>query len=484
MNPTTGRRRTLGAPAISIGTTWATVAVGLPVIVAFIGRTMAIDLAYQVRAGELMLDSHRLLDVDTFTFTVGGQHWVNQQWGAQLLLGVIYRAGGWGGLALTRGLLLGLVLTFLYLACRGAGAAPRTAALLSLAGWVVGYLSFSQLRPQLFAFVLFAISSWAVATRRSHPGRIWLVPALVVVWVNLHGSFPLATVLLMLAWLEDRRTDRARAKMLAVAIALSLIASFADPLGPSVWRYVIDLATNPVVSGRIGEWASPTVRSSTGLLFLVSILAVGGLLARRGRRADWVPLLTLGVFAVLGLVAGRNVAWWAMLAPVMVSGLIRDGDRTPPEAPSSINLVIPVLLGALAVVTAPISRGTDPISGGPATLTFAPEYLVAAAREAVPAGSHAFVSEVYASWSEFSAPGLPVAVDPRIELFPVAVWNDYTVVTEGRSGWQDVLDRWHVQVLILHPEEAAGLIALIHDDPSWRLVERSVAGSVYARASD
>jgi hypothetical protein len=483
MDPKPGRRRTLGAPAISIGTTWAAVAVALPVIVAFIGRTMAIDLAYQVRAGELMLDSHRLLDVDPFTFTVGGSHWVNQQWGAEVLLGAIYRAGGWGGLALSRGLLLGSVLTFLYLACRGAGAAPRTAALLSLAGWVVGYLFFSQLRPQLFAFVLFAICSWAVATRRSHPRRIWLVPALVVPWVNIHGSFPLATVLLVLAWLEDRRTDRARAKTLVIAIALSLVASFVDPFGPSVWRYVVDLATNPVVSGRIGEWAPPTVRSTTGSLFLASVLAVGVLLARRGRQTDWIPLLTLGVFAVLGLVAGRNVAWWAMLAPVTVAGVIRDAGRKPPETRSSMNLVIPVLLGVVAVVTAPISRGTDPVSGGPATLTFAPEYLVATARGAVPAGSHAFVSEVYASWSEFSAPDLPVAVDPRIELFPVEVWNDYTVVTQGRSGWQGVLDRWHVQVLILHPAEAAGLIRSIRDDPTWRPIDRSVTGSVYVRAS-
>jgi hypothetical protein len=483
MGPQPGRRRTLGAPAISIGATWAAVAGALPVIVAFIGRTMAIDLAYQVRAGELMLDTHRVLDVDPFTFTVGGQHWLNQQWGAQVLLGGIYRAGGWGGLALARGLLIGSVLTFLYLACRGAGAAPRTAALLSLTGWAVGYLFFSQLRPQLFAFVLFAICSWAIATRRTHPRRIWLVPALVVPWVNLHGSFPLATALLLLAWLEDRRTDPARAKTLATATGLSIVASFANPFGPSVWRYVVDLSTNPAVSSRIGEWASPTVRTSTGLLFLASVLAVGILLARREGPTGWIPLLTLGAFALLGLVAARNVAWWALLAPVTVASLISDGSRTPLEARSSTNLAIPVLLGLVAIAVAPISRGTDPVSGGPDTLTFAPESLVRNASDAVPAGSHAFVSEVYASWSEFSAPELPVAVDPRIEIFPVEVWNDYTIVTEGRSGWQGVLDRWNVRVLILHPGEAAGLITSISDDPTWQLVDRSVAGAVYVRTA-
>lgn len=65
----------------SIDALWALVAVVLPVAGAFAGRIMAIDLAYQIRAGGIMLDTHQLLDVDTFTYTVTGRPWLNQQWG-------------------------------------------------------------------------------------------------------------------------------------------------------------------------------------------------------------------------------------------------------------------------------------------------------------------------------------------------------------------------------------------------------------------
>ena len=61
----------------------------------------AIDLAYHVRAGELALRSGEVVRVDPFTFTVGGEPWLNQQWGAQVIFASAHRAWGWNAVALT-----------------------------------------------------------------------------------------------------------------------------------------------------------------------------------------------------------------------------------------------------------------------------------------------------------------------------------------------------------------------------------------------
>ena len=82
---------------------------------------------------------------------------------------------------------------------------------------------------------------------------------------------------------------------------------------------------------------------------------------------------------------------------------------------------------------------------------------------------------------EFSAPQLPVFVDPRIELFPNDVWNDYFAVSEGRAGWDKILARWDVPIVILHPAWAGGLLGVISHDPHWRLLARSSEGAVYTR---
>ena len=42
---------------------------------------------------------------------------------------------------------------------------------------------------------------------------------------------------------------------------------------------------------------------------------------------------------------------------------------------------------------------------------------------------------------------------------PPAVWNDYIDVSNGRNGWQAILDRWDVDVLALSPGQSGELIA-------------------------
>lgn len=60
---------------------WITLAILLPALAATIAPMSTVDLAYQVRAGELMLGSLSVLREDPFTFTAMGDPWLNQQWG-------------------------------------------------------------------------------------------------------------------------------------------------------------------------------------------------------------------------------------------------------------------------------------------------------------------------------------------------------------------------------------------------------------------
>jgi len=469
----------------TIDTAWAVIGVLVPVIVTFFTRTLAIDLAYQVRAGMQMLDTHRLLDIDTFTFTVGGQPWLNQQWGAQVLLGATYDIAGWPAAIVLRGVLIGGIATFLYLACRARGVAPRTAALLTIAGWLSGIEIFGQLRPQLFALLLFSLCLWALATRHEHPGRIWIVPIAVVPWANLHGSFPLALVLLGFAWIEDRRAEPRLARTLILATAAAFAATFVNPYGARVWTYIWDLSTNPIVSKQVSEWKPPTIQSWTGGFFFASLLAVAAFFARRGRPVGWIPLLELGAFALLALQAGRGVAWWSLYAPVVVAGVLADPERRPATRAdrSPMNAIVIATLCLLTLLAIPTRFGTEPVTGGPAFMLFAPQHLLDAARPYAPPGTHVYTSQVYASWTEFSEPDLPVMVDSRIEIFPTDVWDDYFTVTNGGADWRAVLDRWDVNVVIAHPEQSAELIPLIQSDPGWREVFHDREGSVFVRTS-
>ena len=82
-------------------------------------------------------------------------------------------------------------------------------------------------------------------------------------------------------------------------------------------------------------------------------------------------------------------------------------------------------------------------------LTDAPSGVTAALRATARPGDRLFNPQPWGSWFELATPDVPVAIDSRIELFPVETWAEYETVASGRDGWQAVLDSWHVTLAVV-----------------------------------
>jgi hypothetical protein len=443
---------------VSLARLWASFTVLLPVVAALAATLSAVDLTYHLRAGEQILGGGGIPRVDTFTFSAAGRDWVDQQWGAQVILAATYRLAGWTGLVVLRAALVGLLFGLLFLACRLRGADIRLAAWLSLTAFIVAAPALA-LRPQLLGMVLLAVTLVLVAVRRTQAQLFYLVPVVVAVWANVHGSFFLGPVVLGLAWLEDvheRAPSASRTLMVAVVAAL---ATLLNPFGPTVWAYAVGLSTNPDVTSRIVEWQPTTLRTIPGVLFFASALAVAVILARRSRPVGWPTLAWLGAFFVIGVYAIRGVAWWPLGAAFAVAGVL-GGIAATPERPLAItarhiNVAIVAALVVVGIALLPVWRATDPVLGAPSgVLTDAPSGVTAALRAAARPGDRVFNPQPWGSWFEFAIPELPVAIDSRIELFPVETWDDYETVVSGGDGWQAILDRWQVTLVAATRDDA------------------------------
>lgn len=467
---------------------WAALPVAIPVVVSLATRMVAIDLAYHVRAGEQVLRG-TIPRADTWTFTVTGTPWLDQQWGAQAMLASAHRAGGFAAIGLLRAGLIGLTFALVYLACRAKGATPRTSSLLSLGGFVV-CLQTLAMRPQLFAVPLFAASVWILAGRRAHPARLWALPVLAIIWANVHGSFVFAPLLVGLALVEDMIGREPRRKRLALIAGLTAIATLVNPFGVGVWVYVKDLSTNPMIRDSITEWAPMSISTFSGIAFFVTAAVIAGWLARRARPIPWGALLWLGTFFALALPARRGVIWWALVAPVAVAGLMHPSedrlpsseDRLPPRAgraphgSRALNFGVLAALLGLVLVMLPWWR---PHADG-SLLAEAPVGL-AKTTAALPAGSRVVVPQPWGSWFEFASPDTSVFVDPRIELYPADVWNDYLTVRNAGAGWQEILDRYDVEGVVADRGTWGPLIAELQDDAGWHLAYEDREGMVFVR---
>jgi hypothetical protein len=424
---------------VSLGQLWTFLGVALPTLAALLVPMPSVDLTYQLRAGADILAGNGIPTVDTWTFTAVGTPWLDQQWGAQVLLAAAYQLGGWTGLAVLRAALVAIAFGLLGATLRSIDCGARPATILTLLAFIVAAPALA-LRPQLFAIALFAATTWILVGRREHPRRLLLIPPIAIAWANLHGSFPLVVVLVAIGWLDElirARRDRAPGTAqpapgapvpgavpsgvrapegpapeagrvlgstgIALIGAVSAIATLVTPFGIDTWRYVANLAANPAVSGRVSEWRPPSPLDPAGAIFYLSLASALAIVVLRIRadggvkRERLAPLATILVFGALGAVTGRGLAWWAVAAPVAavtlaheggltaqlpgplrpLGGLFRDSPPRRSTRGNRLNGVLAAVLILAGVALLPIWRPVGRAGVPAGTLSEAPEGIAA-----------------------------------------------------------------------------------------------------------
>jgi len=469
---------------VSLSRLWAFLAVALPTLGALIASLQSVDLAYHLRAGGEILDSGAIPTIDTWTFTAAGEPWTDQQWGAQVILAGVYRLGGWTGLVVLRALVVAATFGCLFEIGRRRGLDTRRAAWLTLAAFAVAAAALS-LRPQLLGMALFAVVLLLVGDRRAHPGRLWVVPVLVIVWANLHGSFFLGPVILGVAWLEDVRDRVAQPHGMLVLAGAAAVAASVTPFGPAVWAYAVGLSLNPEVTERITEWQRTSPADVPGLLFYASAATVVVLLYRRGRATPWPTFVWLGLFFVVGAYAARGIAWWSLGAVLPVASLLLPGSSDLPGAPERpaspimrrLNVLIAGALVVAGIALLPAWRPVDPGTLAPAgVVANAPSGITGALRELARPGDRLLNPQVWGSWFEFALPDVPVAIDSRIELFPTETWDAYDLVLTGGPGWEQQLAAWGATIAVAAAPDQGFAERL--ENLGWRSVFSDLDGSV------
>jgi len=463
-----------GRGRVAFSAVWMAAAVLIPPLFISLTPLRATDLAYHLRAGEVMLDGGSLLRVDTFTLLAAGRPWLNQQWGAQILLVSAFRGGGWFSLALLRAALLGSSAALVFLACRNAGASRLPAAALTLVGGAL-FMGGGDLRPQLFGVACFALVLWAMASRGRHPSRILLIFPVTIVWANVHGSFVLAPVTVLIGAIEDSadgRPESRRSWLLAIA---TLFATAVNPFGPRVWGYVSQLSTDPTIRSVVSEWRRPSLDPADGSIVAVSALlavtfvAALALVWTSMRRPRWPLLLALGVFVLPAAASIRGIVWWGMAAPVVLSEVI--DDRLPIPSRDRTNAVNTVVVAALSgVLLAGLLRFAPYTSREPppaSLLAFAPTEITRELRATLRPSEPFFNAQLWGSWFEYALPNHPVVVDSRIEVIPEGVWADYLAVSSAREGWAQILERWRIRVAALRFDQQGALIQAMREDEDW-----------------
>ncbi|MBN2062873.1 MAG: hypothetical protein JW882_20895 [Deltaproteobacteria bacterium] len=202
-----------------------------------IPRTVS-DLYISLAAGRDVL-AGKLNTPDDWSFSTNGKVWINQNWGADVILYAAQTLGGETGLLAIKFLLLTLTGLFLILALRQLEI-PLPPCLLTAALCIAAINVYTILRPNLFTLTLLPLELWLLYQSRMRTWIVWLAVLVVLYWANLHGGFLFglgmlwlhaACTLLPALFKEKGKALKQHWQLPAAAVAALLLAALANPFG-------------------------------------------------------------------------------------------------------------------------------------------------------------------------------------------------------------------------------------------------------------
>jgi hypothetical protein len=472
-----------GGPWLTVPWLWLVVVLGAIGVMGLARTPSAIDLAYHVKVGELMVAEHALPRTDAFAWTTAGRPWLDQNWGAQLLLYGIWRLGGFPLVVVVNALLSVAAWGLVAAACRRRTANLRVIAGAILIGYVAAVATFSA-RPQMFSLLLFAAELYLLEAARTRPRVALAIPLLMVLWANLHGAFIVGIGLLVIevaaaTWRRDRPGV---VRHLVVTVA-SVAALLVNPWGVRVLGYALSLPTSRLITGQVSEWGPTNVRQLPGVLILpaIGVLVVALVRAPAPQRVP-EQLLRMALLGGLAFWAVRGLAWFGLALPVTLCALARPHPPRPAAAdrgsPALNGLVLVALAVALAAATPPVQRT---LFGPRPELASAP-VATADWLAANPQAGRMFNYQRWGSYLEFRlGPRTQVGFDSRVELPPADRWDRYLAVVAGRWDTERLLEGWGVDQVVTSRQATPALIELLESSGRWRLAFSMGDQLVYQR---
>jgi hypothetical protein len=303
----------------------------------------------------------------------------------------------------------------------------------------------------------------------------------MMLWVNLNSAWVTGLFLvglfaaLNLVEMLVRKYGFGEIRSLLFWSVLSLLIIMVNPLGPGIWEDIFTATSNPVNQIYVSEWQPTTITISFAwpYFLILGLLIIS--LAYSKDRLDWMELILILVFIGLSLRYQRLLPFFYIIAiptlgkiwsGIKIPGLNGTGSGSERTSRASgrgsrwIYVAFVILLVLVTIFSFPQIR-----------LYLQQDDENSLVDDYFPSGAADYIAlEGEADMRIFSQPEwggyliwrlypqAQVFVDGRVEQFPLDVWEDYYRTATGAPGWQDILERYQVDYLILSKEVHQSLI--------------------------
>ena len=412
------------------------------------------DALFHWRVGTWMLQHREILRQDVFSHTRCGAPIISKEWLAELIFAGSGELLGFYGLVAVTALLLATTFALLHRQLLRAGNDPLVATLIVLlAAWAAAghWLA----RPHVFTFLLVVLWHGELLrfARTGGAKRLAVIlPAMMVLWVNLHGAF-LAGLFILGAYAVG---DRANRRVLWGVFLLCALASLANPSGYRLHVHNIEFLQSKFIMNWLGEYRSANFHAPGPQAFLAWLALIFFTLTLRRPELPAGQGLLLLTWTYFALYSVRNIPLLALLsAPLLApawSAWLRD--RWPAAAQrmagaGTVGNGWPVVAAAGIVAVLYVPR--------PVHLN--PQFWPVAATQFIRERPDEFAGNMFNQyvWGGYLLAALPehkVFIDGRTDFYGEALVREFADTTDLKTNWPAALAKYDVQWSLLptgHP---------------------------------
>ena len=459
------------------------------------------DTGYHIRAGEYILENFKVPYHDIFSFTTPPIPWTAHEWLSEVIFALVHKISGLSGLVVFMTVVIASVYSLLLKFLRSSGISIVVAAL--IVAFAAGVSTIHWLaRPHIFSLLLTLIWYIILDTYQyKEKNYLYLLPPIMLLWVNLHGGFVAGFMLLAVYIIgnllkiifvrEVRHEGFSRIKILLMISSLCLLASLINPYGYEILLFPFKLTGNKFIMDNVNEWLSPNfhtdLRYEYMLLLMIFVFGVSVL------RLNSIEALLVLLFTHMSLFSARYIPLYGViLSPIIakrIDRLIMDlRDRRLIQRFLSISLrtaatdsqtkgylwsFLTVLALMIMLLTGKMEYKFDEKKLPVDAVQFMKKEKIS---------GNMFNNDefgdyiIYAAWPEYK-----VFFDGRSDMYGVKRMKEYIKVVRIEQGWDEVLKKYNINWIIYNANSPLSQFLLERSD--WKLIYADKVADIFVKNS-
>jgi hypothetical protein len=220
------------------------------------------DTYWHIKVGEWIVDNHKVPTTGIFSYTATDFPWVSHEWLSAVLIYALFSLAGWPGLVFLATVSITLSMWFLLEFLLKRIDVNKSIILLLFAVFLLTIHIMP--RPHIIALPIMVLwTSKLINASETQTAPPLPLALLMVLWVNMHGSFILGIAFILFFATESLFSTQTRTVKISLLkgwaefLLLSLIAVLITPHGINGLLMPFQLTNQSYILDVISEWASP-----------------------------------------------------------------------------------------------------------------------------------------------------------------------------------------------------------------------------------